>query len=264
VVTTLLANDVAEHTAKLVLELICQLQRPPTSKKVVHLGFAGGYSMQRVVRALANLLKEQRHDLPKKLVFHALVGGFDVNIPGTAPNAFLALFDDPMIQSVVETEFVLLHAPPIVHPNQRGELLELPSIREAYESVRAGLDIILTSAGSIKDKDSVWRRAHAKNREQMDEMIKQDGCVGDMLWLPLSRNKPLDNSKYPYRAMTLLELTELPELISRGTKVVLSIGPCGRCDRLKTDVLTHILNLPTALLTHMVVDSRTTRCLLGM
>jgi DNA-binding transcriptional regulator LsrR (DeoR family) len=129
--------------------------------------------------------------------------------------------------------------------------------------MRAGLDIVLTSAGSIHDKDSVLRRAHAKHREQMDEMIEQDGCVGDMLWLPLSKQKPLDNSKYPYRAMTLLDLTELPDLISRGTKVVLSIGPCGRCNRLKTDVLADILDLPTALVTHLVADSRTTRHLLG-
>lgn len=253
VVHTSVVDDVAYRAAVMVVELLRAHCR--RHKEVVHIGFTGGYSMRTVAETLAALLQQPTDNLPKTVVFHTLVAGFDVDTPVTDPNAFLTYFVRPAMQ--VDTRFVLLHAPAMVEPEEMPKVLALPGVEQARQSVHK-LDLIVTSAAVINDPHSMLARYYD---EPTRDLLTRDGCVGDMLWWPLARHGPLDPTKYPYRSLTLLELSELPDYIQRGTQVLLALGPCGKCGELKTDILETLLHLDDHLLTHLVVDSRTARAL---
>jgi hypothetical protein len=98
-----------------------------------------------VAKRLAGLLSEPREGLPKKVFFHSLTAGFDVQTIVTDPNGFLSyIVGSPTVQ--IKTGFVGLRAPAIVRLDQREELLALPGVKEAYD--RAGsLDLVVTAAG---------------------------------------------------------------------------------------------------------------------
>lgn len=256
VVHTSVVDDVAYRAAAMVVELLRAYRRPPHPKAEVHVGFAGGYSMRTVAEKLAALLQQPIDDLPDTVVFHTLVAGFDFDTPVTDPNAFLTYFTSPTMQ--VKTRFVLLHAPTIVQPGQMDDVLQLPGVKEAYQSIEQ-LDLIVTSAAVMTDEHGMLYRYYDRNSPETVTLLQRDGCVGDMLWWPLARHGPLDPSQYPYRSLTLIDLTKLPDYIRRGTQVLLVLGPCGACNTLKTDILDTILHLDDHLITHVVVDSRTMR-----
>ena len=111
VVTTNRYEDVAHRGAKMLLEL---LQQHYVGKEV-HIGFSGGAALRTLARRFGELLREPAQRLPDKIVFHALVAGFDVYDPTTDPNAFFTYFvDDPAIE--VETGFVAFHSPSMATP----------------------------------------------------------------------------------------------------------------------------------------------------
>lgn len=257
-------KDVAERTAETILELIFKFSRD-WNRTDVHIGFGGGYSMQLVAKSLADLLLDQDIKELPILHLHALMSGFDTEHPGTDPNTFFSNFDTSEFREKgfnEKIQFVLLHVPPIIKPGLKKTLLKLPGVVDAYKSSRE-LDVIVTSAGSINDDDSMLNRYHECFRTYSPEMKKQledDDCVGDMLWLPISRSGPIDNSGHPLQAMALVDLHDLPRFIGeRGTRVVLAIGPCSLCGRSKSDILAAILGLPDPHITHLVVDSNTAR-----
>lgn len=256
VVHTSVLDDVAYRTAALVIELLRSYARGPHPKEEVHIGFAGGHSMSMVAARLGELLSQPTDGLPKDIVFHSLVAGFDLATPVLSPNAFFTYFAS--VALVVHARFVALHAPAIVRPDQMDAFLALPGIRDSRESAK-DLDIILTSAGVMADEHSMLYRYYWTASRETITRLRRDGCVGDMLWLPLARSGPIDLAKYEYRAMSLLELGMLPAYIRRGTQVLLTLGPCGICDEPKTKILETILDLDEHLITHLVVDSRSAR-----
>jgi hypothetical protein len=274
VVHTGVVDDVAYRTAVMVVELL-RARAKLLDKEEVHIGFAGGYSMRTVAEKLAALLKQSTDPLPRKIVLHALVAGFDVETSVTDPNAFFTYFMTPekSAQEKADKEdrriaFVALHAPALVESGRMNELLTWPGIKAAYNRVKE-LDIIVTSAGSIQDEDNMLRKYYRVGDDDLSDDLNQigtrlieDGCVGDMLWLPLAKRGPMDNTRYRYRAMTLINLEELPRYIERGTQIVLTLGACTLCQRTKEDILHTILHLEEQLITHLVVDSRTVRELL--
>jgi hypothetical protein len=87
------------------------------------------------------------------------------------------------------------------------------------------------------------------------ELLNQAGCLGDMMWRPLGPKGPLE-LQTEIRAMTLMELSELPRFIKRRGRVLLLLGPCGSCAGPKTDVLNAILRSEQPLVTDVVADSR--------
>lgn len=257
-------KDVAERTAETILELIIKFSRD-WSRTDVHIGFGGGYSMHLVAKSLADLFLDQDIKALPILHLHALMSGFDTEHPGTDPNTFFSYFDTQEFRDKKLSEkiqFVLLHVPPIIEPGLKKKLLKLPGVANAYKSSRE-LDIIVTSAGSINDNDSMLNRYHEcfhTYSPEMKKRLEDDDCIGDMLWLPISRSGPIDNSEHPLQAMALVDLHDLPRFIGeRGTRVVLAIGPCSLCGRPKTDILAAILGLPAPYVTHLVVDSDTAR-----
>lgn len=82
------------------------------------------------------------------------------------------------------------------------------------------------------------------------------GTVGDMLWRPLSATAPV-TTESEIRALTAVELDDLPNFINQGKHVLLMMGPCGVCNRHKGAILKTILSQDLHLVSHLVTDSRT-------
>ncbi len=255
VVHTSVFEDVAMHGAEMLMELVQRHHLPPYSKDVVHIGFAGGHAMRMTAQAFARILGQTTDNLPKAVVFHALVAGFDVQDPTTDPNAFFTYFvSDPAIQ--IRTGFVGLHAPAVVHTRQFAELQDLDGIRETYAS-SMDLDIIVTSGSCWSDPHSMLRKYMSRS-EKSFVTLQRAGCIGDMLWRPISADGPISDET-EIRAMTLLELTDLPAFIQQGKHVLLVLGPCMGCNQPKTRTLEAVTTMQPHLITHLVLDSRTAR-----
>ena len=83
-------------------------------------------------------------------------------------------------------------------------------------------------------------------------------CIGDLMWRPLGTQGPIELDA-GIRAMTLVELSELPSLIRSRTWVMLVLGPCVTCGAPKLDVMQTLLRQPPHLITDLVCDSQTAR-----
>ena len=252
VVHSAVFEDVAYHGAAMLIEM---LQQYRLSKKEVHIGFAGGHAMRKLAWAFAQLLREPTDGLPETVMFHSMVAGFDVYDPTTDPNAFFTYFlPDPAMQ--VKTGFVGLHAPAVVRTKQFAELRELEGIEECYAASK-DLDIVVTSA-------SIWTDQHCLLRKYMDKSkkslvaLKDAKCIGDMLWRPLARGGPIE-IETEIRAMTLMELGDLPAFVAAGKQVLLALGPCSGCGMPKGEILDAVLGMKPPLITHLVVDSLSAR-----
>ncbi len=261
VVRTGVSDDISYHVAEMLLDQVCRLSRTRSPDRPVHIGFAGGKSLRKSARHFAEMLREPREDLPKSIVFHAMVAGFNVTDPSTDPNGFFTYFaGEPPLQ--VRTSFVGLLAPGIVRAADLTMLRSLQYIRDAFELAK-DIDIIVTSAGGH------WQEAHsslcgiyAKASPRSVEQLNAAGCIGDMMWCPMGKDGPLDIDT-EMRTVTLMELSELPGFIERGKTVLLLLGPCGKCGGPKQEVLRSILASDSRLVTHLVVDSRSARGLLN-
>jgi hypothetical protein len=246
-------DGVAERAAAQLIEIIRQLAKPPSNKRTVHIGWSGGNSVRKIAVALAKLLKVPRAHFAEEIVFHSLVSGFELENPWTDPNAFFIYFRDQDIQ--VETRFVAIHAPSIVKPSQRKELLKLPDIEIAYGK-RDEIDILVSSAGELNDPHNMLSRYYGKAAQPTIKILRDAKCVGDIFWLPLAERGPIPlDDRHRFRSMTLLEISELPEMISKGKKVLIAIGPCGQCPLAKPSILKAILLQDRPMATHIVVDS---------
>ena len=161
----------------------------------------------------------------------------------------------------VETRFVALHAPPMVETRQLATLRRMEGLKEAFEQARE-LDVIVTSAGSWSGScsHSMLRKYMAQKPGSLRK-LEQAGCRADMLWRPLGQSGPIETTT-AIRAMTLVELSELPGFIEAGKHVLLVLGPCGACNTPKAQTLQTILNPKEPLITHLAVDSRSVAALL--
>ena len=247
VVPSARTEDVAYRGASMLLELLQQHH----DNKEVHIGFSGGTSLRMLARRFAELLREPAQHLPSRIVFHALVAGFDVSDPTTDPNAFFTYFvGDPGIP--IETSFVALHSPAMVEAEFESKLRDLPAIREAYQRAPE-IDVVVTSTSCWTDEHSMLRHYMHLAGESVTELEKA-GCLGDILWQPIGANGPFElNSRI--RAMTILKLCELSKLIADKKHVLLVAGACHRCNRPKTQVVKAILDQQDHLITHLVTNS---------
>ncbi len=249
VVHSVARADVARETAKELLRMARSW-----AGDQLHIGFAGGHSMRELARALARELCEPKKNLPATIWFHALAGGFDPEDPTTNPNSFFNYFIWEDIVDV-EIKFHSLGAPAIVRSDKSSDLEEVGDIRRAMDAVKL-VDIFVTSGTSWQDPDSALRKRMQDSKGSFD-VLEKEGCVGDMLWRPLSRNGPITTATL-HRAMTLVDLSDLPALIADGKRVLLMLSPCGLCHAPKGDLLDCVLNLEEPLITDLVVDSQST------
>lgn len=245
-------EDVAYQGARMLIEMLQQYRQ---SRREIHIGFAGGHALRKLAWAFAQLLREPADGLPEKLVFHSMVAGFDIYDPTTDPNAFFTYFlPDPAMQ--VKTEFVGLHAPSLIKTRQFASMRQLDGIKECY-AARKDLDIVVTSASIWTDQHCLLRQYTEKSEESLAALEKA-GCIGDMLWRPFAKGGPIE-IETEIRAMTLMELGDLPAFIGEGKHVLLALGPCSSCGTPKGEILEAVLGMKPQLITHLVVDSMSAR-----
>ena len=134
------------------------------------------------------------------------------------------------------------------------DFTEIKEISDAYKAA-SELDIIVTSGADWSDEHSSLFRCMARSPSTL-ETLRGEGTMGDMLWRPLGERAPITTAT-EVRALTLVELNDLPDFIQRGKNVLLMLGPCGRCDCHKGRIFRTILAQEQHLVTHVVVDSRT-------
>lgn len=256
---TAVFDDVAWQAAEMLVKLL-RMRCRVASRNEVHVGFAGGHVMRRVAERLAGLLRRPTEGLPRTVVFHALVAGFEVTEPTTAPNAFFTYFvNDPALQ--VETRFVGLHAPPTVEAEYLPRLRQQKGIKEAFAKA-SELDVIVTAVGSASPPcGHSMLLDYMKNSPPSLRKLKEAGYCGDMLWRPLGPDGPIE-IETQIRAMTLIELSNLNKFIQQGKAVLLVLGPCRVCNRPRTAILELLLDLKEHLITHLVADSRSVAALL--
>ena len=246
-------EDLAYHAAVELVRLLRKYREGAQQKDKVHIGFAGGPTMRKLARHFADLLCQPQRGMPEKICLHALVSGFNPHDPTTDPNAFFTYFvRRPGLP--IEVEFVGLHAPALVKTEDFMNLKNMIGIREAY-SLRDEIDIFVTAGAEWEDDHSLFKTC-MKRSEYSFQKLQNAGCLGDILWQPLGEHCPIEVST-DIRAMTLVELTELPDYIAQGKEVMLLLGSCGGCDRPKGKLLRTVLNQQRRVITHLITDSRT-------
>lgn len=257
VVPTVLIDAVADHAAGLMVERLRKYKE--NGAAVVNVGFSGGYSMRRVCEALGYRLSNWIPGFPEKVVFHALAVGFDNKAVGADPTGFFTYLDAPAVRANVNIDFRLLQAPPVVTPRERDELLKR---RWVSELLQPGINfhLIVTSADSFKHQHSMLRCFYNDFSPSDKVRLETRGCIGDMLWIPLSPHGPIDTRDFDYLPMTRVDLDHFRSHIEAGQDVLLVVGPCGAdpsCKERKSEPLRVILE--QGLATHLAVDSATIR-----
>lgn len=249
--------DVAFQTAAWLLELIREHRQERADRNEIHIGFAGGGLLREIARLLSDKLRRTSEEFRGiTFVFHAMVAGFNPRDPMKDPNAFFSYFvGDPPVISV---RFINLLAPGMVSDEAGRTLHTIQAIKEAYDAAE-DLDIIVTSAGAHWDREcSRLCQLYLEDKSSPGSFtkLKEAGTIGDVLWRPISHRGPIE-IETGIRAMTLIDLKQLPSLTREGKKVVLALGPCGTCERPKGEVLRSVLNWKEHYLTHVVADSGT-------
>jgi DNA-binding transcriptional regulator LsrR (DeoR family) len=207
-------------------------------------------------------------------VFSALVSGIDHEAAGTDPTSFFTYLSglrdgDVEGSSSCETEFELLHAPPIIRPAEwesirNGVSKDHPSITRSLNRARS-FDLIVTSASQFDDPHCQLRRCFEMYSPETAQRLGEEGCVGDMLWQPLNFAGAMDTRRHAFQTLALVSLTELHDHIARGNRVLLALGPCASprvCGRSRALVLFAILR--NRLVTDVVVDKATAAELLNL
>tara|TARA_R110002096_G_scaffold24760_24_gene78043 strand:- start:2449 stop:3759 length:1311 start_codon:yes stop_codon:yes gene_type:complete len=267
----------------------------------VKMGFSGGRMMQilsmelklrlsRMVEDLERELKEEVFDAKQKagqgdevqeksslfrrrfrvmlrLTVTNLVSGFDIR-PQTNPISFLTLMlnEEPLRS---RSTFKCFNSSPFVEIGKRSVALEAATELRKFFTEK-GLDIVLTGAGSIDDVHSTFSRYYQTDGEKRN-LLKSKGVKGDLLWLPIMDKEPFEfgslrgeqKKTLHYRPMTLIDLHEVASHIrDRDGKVVLVLGPCGRCHMEKSQVLRAVLDQEAPIVTHLVVDRHSAKATL--
>jgi DNA-binding transcriptional regulator LsrR (DeoR family) len=259
VVDTALLDDLAHHAAEQLTTMIEE-----SARKELTIGFSGGYTTKKTVQALAQMLKKPAVKLPEKLVFVALVAGFDPSTPGSDPTSVFTYLDLPELQGRVF--FHLLHTAPIGKPEERGKALQLPGIKDTAKAAKS-VDIIVTSVaqydqehrhGMLEKYYTTLAESHADAKHVIPR-LRESGWIGDMVWQPIGEAGPIDMSGYPFAPLSLVRLKDFPELIEQKKMILLVAGPCGYpgCQHRKDRITEAVLR--NGLVTHAILDTRTAK-----
>ena len=249
------SEAIAERAAENLLGLICG-KRKSKRPDEYHLGFAGGGLLQMTARRLAEKIARTSMPLPKRIVFHAMVGRFGEN-PATDPNSFVGYFTSEPLP--IEIRFVGLMAPGLVSSKTMRQLRTMEGTCEAFKRANE-IDVIVTSAGGHWKKgcSQLFGQYQERRDHAALNALKDANCIGDLMWRPLGAKGPIE-LETGIRATTLVELSQLPDLIAKQTSVMLVLGPCVTCGEPKLEMMNAILHLEPHLITDLVCDSLTAR-----
>lgn len=227
-------------------------------------------------------------------VFVNLVAGFDP-LADNNPIAFLpGLLRDPRLAT--RCRVTLFNAMPFVEVDRAEKIIdEVPALRRIRDDWRAeGFDILITSASSISDPHSTFRRydriLQGDNGAQpgpgggvhsLSELLIREGVRGDVLFQPLTRERPLglaglkrrlvDEGQaglaglLAYQPMSLLSLDDVAAEVARPPatpgaptcKVFFILGPCHLCGLDKAEVLDAVLSQEHPIVTHAIIERST-------
>jgi DNA-binding transcriptional regulator LsrR (DeoR family) len=251
-------DHIADKAAEHLLDIIAGKFSGTGPKTDFHCGFAGGGLLELTARLLSEKLRQTAVPLPKTIYFHSMVARLDED-PALDPNSFVRYFtSNPPLPA--SARFVGLMAPGFVSVDTVKLLRGAEGIREAFARVK-DLDVIVTSGGHWAHGQGCSRLYELYSNGKHNETLKHletKECVGDLMWCPLGKAGPILINK-GMRAMTLVELNDLPRLIQQNKSVILVLASCATCRQPKTDLLKTVLELPEHLITDLVVDSITAR-----
>jgi hypothetical protein len=247
VITSVTIEHVAALAARKLIGLVNKCRKQATCS----VGFASGFSMSRVVRALALLIPHSEFDFPKSLRFHALSSSFNVENLTHDASFFLARFDEPAIRERFPggVEFIGLHSPSLLANDPHG-------VVKAREMAQ-GLDIVVTGASDIDDPNAALSKFFKQNKEERHR-LEELGCQGHLLYLPLGPNGPIPVSEQMHEMPAALGLNDLQKLVQKGKRVILVSG--ARYDTLEPKrIVATILEQNPPLVTDIVIDEITAK-----
>jgi len=197
---------------------------------------------------LSEKLVRLRFKVKLRLLFVNLVPGFDTD-PINHPVAFLTSMIHRFPEVAARSELLCYSATPFLDITGKAPLdpPAPPGPKQLEEFVnRYGLDIIITSAGSIDDEHSTFRKyLREMDPQKVMEVLKRKGMEGDILWQPVSKQNPLfltdfseeDREVIRFRPKTLIDLRQLAEQMERRQDVILVLAPCSHCGMPKDQIL---------------------------
>ena len=253
VVKTATLDAIASQGAAVLMDLMRRHVKENSRPQEYHCGFAGGGVLRRMARALAEEIQRNPAGLPKEIVFHAIVSGFNMHDPTTNPDSFFAYFGADQ-ELPVSTSFVGLLAPGLVRRGEMEKLKKVHSIKAAFERV-SEINAFVTSVGHWTGNHSGLCKMYLEHSQRSYNVLCEAGAVADLMWRPLAPSGPVLIPS-DVRAMTLLELDALPGFIAKGKRVLLVCGPCSVCRGPRADALKVVLEQRESLITDLVVDHR--------
>lgn len=275
VIATAYMEHVAALAARRLLAILADFRettpgRADDPKNVVRIGFASGHTMSRVARALAQLLLTTDLAIPYRLQFHALSSTFDIRKLHEDPNFFLARFDEPAIAAHCETliSFVGLAAPSLIEPSDLERFRKGPGMKVAMDEAEK-LDILVTGASDLDDPRSTMFEFYQAEEAEKNR-LREQGCAGHLLYLPIGPSGPIDPINLKYVMPTALDLAQVAKLAKGKTRVMLVTGPTKyTIEKAGTKeketklgpkkIVATILALRPSLITDLVIDERTAR-----
>lgn len=247
-------TDVANQAADLLLKMVKQLVT--SNKQTVRIGVAGGELLSQICKVFSHRLREEPDGLPREIVIHSLVAGYEIK---DATHSFFHYFIDQDPPLPIKVKFAVLHAPGFVPSGKYQEIKELPVIADAFKQ-SIYIDIIISSLGAHWSAKNVDGKSHSRLKDlytaispEAIEELEKEGVVGDLLWIPFTKNSL--NISTNYRMMTLFTPEQFPRLIESGKSVILVAAPCLVCKQDKGELLSIVLNHHLTygkLMTHLV------------
>ena len=116
---------------------------------------------------------------------------------------------------------------------------------------------MITSAGAHWERGcSGLNNRYKETAPEAVRALTEAGCIGDVIWQPFGPSGPITEDVGP-RAVSLLDLNDLPSLVCAGKRVLLVLAPCGGvgCGEPKNAMLRAVLGWRNGV-TDLVVDAR--------
>ena len=258
--------ELAAAAAHRVVRLIRQLwserkHQESINRKRICIGLGSGRSVALVSKSLGSILKREKDlDLLGAMEFRALTAVADPEYPWESAMAQFSYYLDE--RAATPLKFKGLFAPAFVPVDdlERQKKLAFPKGIPDMEE----LDIVITSIATSDDD-------HAPLRNNLDERTKSAlnvaGWVGDVQYRAYSNEGPILEKNLPMqqsgsstllRAFTLIEISDLVKMRLNGRHIILLAGPCGHCQKTKSDALLPLLTVPELrVFTHLILDNRT-------
>lgn len=237
------------------LELIGQM--PLRRKQMVGLGLGPGRATLDFSRCFSSKLRSTL-DVPK-LSLHAITAGAPTRSPRYAPISFFNLFPRDYVE-----RYVGLFAETILTRREFEEIKQRPGIVDAFD-LRDEIDVAITSFGDISHECDLFRWFLKQSKVNVDELIRDEGWLGNVQYRPYSQSEPIIESDTQKRVPTLFELDDFVEMASKGRRhVILLARSCGHCGQARTGALRPLLqNARLKVWSRLVIDMQTARELLA-